>query len=177
MKKGIRVSITTMALLGALVVSGCANRTTGRHAMAELSPASGSNVRGTVHFYETSKGVRVIARVSGLTPGLHGFHIHDKGDCSAPDAASAGPHFNPTGKKHGGPNDTERHAGDFGNITADASGKATFKTVDSHISFDGANSIIGRGVIVHANPDDLKSQTPTPGNAGPRVACGVIKVM
>ena len=79
--------------------------------------------------------------------------------------------------KHGGPNDAVRHAGDFGNITADASGKATFKTVDAHISFDGPNSIVGRGVIVHANPDDLVSQTPTPGNAGPRVACGVIKVM
>ncbi len=178
MKQGIRATITAGVIISALFVAGCkSGGTSGRHAMAELSPASGSNVRGTVHFYETSKGVRVVATVSGLTPGLHGFHIHDKGDCSAPDGASAGPHFNPTGAKHGGPMDAERHAGDFGNITADASGNATFKTVDSHISFDGPNSIVGRGVIVHAKEDDLKSQTPTPGNAGPRVACGVIKTM
>jgi Cu-Zn family superoxide dismutase len=178
MNKGIRVTITAVAIIGAFVVTGCkSGGASGRHAMAELSPASGSEVRGTVHFYETSKGVRVVANISGLKPGLHGFHIHDKGDCSAPDASSAGGHFNPGGMKHGGPNDAQRHAGDFGNITADASGKATFKTVDSHIGFDGPNSIIGRGVIVHANPDDLVSQTPTPGNAGPRVACAVIKVM
>ncbi|HEY0550881.1 MAG TPA: superoxide dismutase family protein [Verrucomicrobiae bacterium] len=180
MKKGIRVTITTMAVMGALVAAGCkSGATSGRHATAELNPASGSNVRGTVHFYETKGGVRVVAQISGLTPGKHGFHIHDKGDCSAPDAKSAGPHFNPTKMKHGGPTDAERHAGDFGNITADASGNATFKALDSRVSFDGANSIIGRGVIVHANEDDLKTQqsdTTTPGNAGPRVACGEIKM-
>ena len=178
MNKGIRVTITSAVIIGALALVGCkSGEGGGRHAMAELSPASGSNVRGTVHFYETGKGVRVVATITGLTPGQHGFHIHEKGDCSAPDASSAGPHFNPTGMKHGGPNDAIRHAGDFGNITADASGSATFKTVDAHISFDGPTSIVGHGVIVHANPDDLVSQTPTPGNAGPRVACGVIKVM
>ncbi|HTD67225.1 MAG TPA: superoxide dismutase family protein [Candidatus Limnocylindria bacterium] len=177
MNKGIQGIITTTIITSALVLAGCKSMDHhGRHAMAELSPASGSNVRGTVHFYETPKGIRVVAKVSGLTPGLHGFHVHDKGDCSAPDASSAGGHFNPTSMKHGGPNDVERHAGDFGNITADASGEATFETVDSHISFDGPNSIIGRGVIVHANPDDLKSQTPTPGNAGKRVACGNIQL-
>ena len=82
--------------------------------------------------------------------------------------------------KHGGPHDMERHAGDFGNLKADASGNGTYQAVDAHISFDGPNSIIGRGVIVHAKEDDLKTQqspTTTPGNAGPRVACGVIKMM
>jgi Cu-Zn family superoxide dismutase len=184
MRKGIGATMTTLAFVGAFALAGCQSGTTGRHAVAELNPASGSNVRGTVHFYETAKGVRVVAQISGLTPGKHGFHIHDKGDCSAPDAKSAGPHFNPTKMKHGGPNDAERHAGDFGNITADASGNATWKTVDSHISFDGPNSIIGKGVIVHAKEDDLKTQqsdatTPptTPGNAGARVACGEINVM
>ena len=181
MKQGIKGTITALAVMGALALAGCQSTgTSGRHAMAELSPASGSNVRGTVHFYETKKGVRVVAKVSGLTPGMHGFHIHDKGDCSAPDAASAGPHFNPTSMKHGGPKDAERHAGDFGNISADASGNGTYQAVDQHISFDGPNSIIGRGVIVHAKEDDLKTQqspTTTPGNAGPRVACGVIKMM
>ncbi len=144
--------------------------------MADLNPASGSNVRGTVHFYEAAKGVRVVARVTGLTPGKHGFHIHESGDCSAPDASSAKGHFNPTGMKHGGPNDAERHAGDFGNIEADASGNAKAEFTATSISFDGPNSIIGKGVIVHANEDDLKSQTPTPGNAGKRVACGNIQL-
>jgi superoxide dismutase, Cu-Zn family len=178
MNKGIQATIITGLMAGALVFTGCKSmhHHQGRHARAELSPASGSNVRGTVDFYETPKGVHVKGKFTGLTPGKHGFHIHEKGDCSAPDASSAGPHFNPTKAKHGGPHDMERHAGDFGNVTADASGNATFDWVDSHISFDGTNSIIGRGIIVHANPDDLVSQTPTPGNAGPRVACGVINL-
>ena len=177
MNTSFKSIFTTACLAGALAGAGCGTaQPPGRHAVAELSPASGSKVRGLVHFYETPKGVKVTATFSGLTPGLHGFHIHETGDCSAPDALTAGGHFNPTAMKHGGPNDAERHAGDFGNITADAAGNATFKTVDAHISFDGANSIIGKGVIVHANPDDLTTQKP-PGNAGARVACGAIKVM
>ena len=172
------------AIIGsAIVLTGCKSSDHGdkdhggrRHARAELNPASGSNVRGTVDFFEAAGGVRVVAKVSGLTPGDHGFHIHDKGDCSAPDASSAGGHFNPTGAKHGGPSDTERHAGDFGNLTADASGNAKAQFVSRSISFDGPTSIVGKGVIVHAKADDLKSQTPTPGNAGPRVACGNIQL-
>ena len=174
MKNGIQGIITTTFAAGLLLAAGCKTSEHGRHAMAELNPASGSSVHGTVHFYEVSKGVRVVARVSGLTPGKHGFHIHESGDCSAPDASSAKGHFNPTKMKHGGPNDAERHAGDFGNLVADASGNAKADFVSDSISFDGANSIVGRGVIVHANEDDLKSQQPTPGNAGPRVACGNI---
>ena len=175
---GIKGIMSTAVIAGALIGAGCKSgeHHHGRHAMAELNPASGSNVRGTVHFHETPRGVHVVATVNGLTPGKHGFHIHDKGDCSAPDAASAGGHFNPTGMKHGGPRDTERHAGDFGNLTADASGKATFDWIDDRISFDGPNSIIGKGVIVHEKEDDLKSQTPTPGNAGKRIACGSIQI-
>src|SRR5688572_8546296 len=171
MNMGIKGLLNTTVIASALFVAGCKTRDhaadhahgSGKHARAVLNPASGSNVRGTVDFYETHGGVRVVAKVSGLTPGQHGFHIHEKGDCSAPDASSAGPHFNPTGAKHGGPHDTERHAGDFGNITADASGNGKLEIVIKGITFEGANSIIGRGVIVHANPDDLKSQTPTPG--------------
>lgn len=177
MKQGMKAMLTVGIISSVIALAGCkSNQHDGRHARAELSPTTNSNVRGTVDFYETPKGVRVVAKVTGLTPGKHGFHIHDKGDCSAPDASSAGSHFNPTGAKHGGPTDAVRHAGDFGNITADASGNGTYEAVDKHISFDGPNSIIGRGVIVHANPDDLVSQTPTPGNAGPRVACGAIKM-
>jgi len=169
-----RITITSACLVGAVFITGCqtSGHEHGRHAMAQLNPASGSKVQGMVHFTETAKGVHVVASISGLTPGLHGFHIHEKGDCSKPDATSAGGHFNPTGTKHGAPTDAERHAGDFGNITADASGNAKFETTDNHITFDGPNSIIGRGVIVHANPDDMTTQ-PT-GNAGGRVACGNI---
>lgn len=174
MKHGIQGIIFATFTAGLLLTVGCASTRTERHAVAELDPASGSNVRGTVHFYETARGVHVVARVSGLTPGKHGFHIHESGDCSATDASSAKGHFNPTGKKHGGPNDAERHAGDFGNLEADASGNAKADFVSDAISFDGANSIVGRGVIVHANEDDLKSQQPTPGNAGKRIACGNI---
>lgn len=175
MNKGIKATFTFAAIVGALFAAGCKTGHTGRHAMAELNPASGSNVRGLVHFYETAKGVHVVAKVSGLTPGEHGFHIHDKGDCSDPGATNAGGHFNPTGAKHGGPTDVERHAGDFGNIVADASGNAKADFVNDRIKFDGPNSIIGKGVIVHEKPDDLKTQNP-PGNAGKRVACGNIQV-
>ena len=172
---GIKGTAGIIATALALVAAGCeTGGHHGRHAVAELSPASGSNVRGTFHFYETGKGVQVVAKVSGLTPGKHGFHIHETGDCSAPDASSAKGHFNPAGMKHGAPTDAERHAGDFGNLEADASGNATAKFVDAHISFEGANSILDRAVIVHEKEDDLKSQTPTPGNAGKRVACGKI---
>ena len=174
--------LTTAFLGGAIIFTGCKssdehhNHGATRHARAALNPASGSTVRGTVDFYEAAGGVRVVAKVSGLTPGAHGFHIHDKGDCSAADGSSAGGHFNPTGAKHGAPTDPERHAGDFGNLSADASGNARIEFVSRSISFDGPTSIVGKGVIVHANPDDLKSQTPTPGNAGPRVACGNIQL-
>ena len=173
MNKGIKGTMSAAVIASLLGLAGCeTSGSHGRHAMAELNPASGSNVHGTVHFYETAKGVHVVAKVTGLTPGLHGFHVHQSGDCSAPDATSAGGHFNPAGAKHGGPADMERHAGDFGNIMADASGMAKADFVDSHISFDGSNSIIGKGVIVHEKADDLKSQPA--GDAGKRVACGNI---
>jgi Cu-Zn family superoxide dismutase len=141
-------------------------------AVAVLSPLGSSGVSGSVTFTQVEGGVKVSARISGLKPGAHGFHVHEFGDCSAPDGTSAGGHFNPTGSPHAGPHDAIRHAGDMGNVSAAADGVATLEYVDSHIAFEGANSILGRGVIVHANPDDLKTQ-PT-GNAGGRVACGVI---
>jgi len=143
-------------------------------AVAVLGPTTGSNVRGIVTFTQIQGGVRVVADVEGLTPGEHGFHIHDYGDCSAPDATSAGGHFNPDGHLHAGPGATQRHEGDLGNITASANGKAHYDFVDSQLAFDGPHSIIGRSVIVHEKADDFKTQ-PT-GNAGARVACGVIGV-
>jgi Cu-Zn family superoxide dismutase len=143
-------------------------------AIAVLHPASGSNVTGTVTFTKTADAVDVVADVSGLTPGKHGFHIHEFGDCSAADAASAGGHFNPTHKAHGAPDAAEHHTGDLGNLEADASGKAHLTWKDKGMTMSGENSIVGRGVIVHAKEDDLKSQPV--GNAGGRLACGVIGV-
>lgn len=141
-------------------------------AIATLNPTEGNEVSGVVTFTTTDKGLRIVADVEGLTPGKHGFHIHEYGDCSAADGTSAGGHFNPFNKPHGAPTSMERHAGDLGNIVADENGKAHLDWTDPILKLGGENSIVGRAVIVHAGEDDLHSQ-PT-GNAGPRVACGVI---
>ena len=144
-------------------------------AEAKLESRSGSNVTGTVTFTKEGNGIRVVAKVKGLTPGKHGFHIHEFGDCSAPDGTSAGGHFNPKSMQHSGPDSPQRHEGDMGNITADASGNAELEYTDPMMTFEGENSIIGKSVIVHEKEDDLVTQ-PT-GNAGARVACGVINYM
>jgi Cu-Zn family superoxide dismutase len=142
-------------------------------AIAVLHPTAGNKVSGTVTFTEDADGVKVHAEITGLTPGNHGFHVHEFGDCSAPDATSAGAHFNPTNKPHAGPDAPERHVGDMGNVEADASGKATLDYVDHDMSLtNDQKSVIGRSVIVHTKADDLKTQ-PT-GDSGARVACGVI---
>src|SRR5437899_7832620 len=142
-------------------------------AIAVLHPTAGNKVSGTVTFTEVADGVQVHAQITGLTPANHGFHVHEFGDCSAADATSAGAHFNPTNKPHAGPDATERHVGDMGNVEADASGKANLEYVDHQISLtNDQQSVIGRSVVVHAKADDLKSQ-PT-GDSGARVACGVI---
>jgi Cu-Zn family superoxide dismutase len=143
-------------------------------AVAELSPASDSKVKGTVTFTRRGEVTRVVAVLTGLTPGLHGFHIHEKGDCSAPDASSAGAHFNPETVAHGGPDAIHRHIGDFGNVEADAVGHVFFTKDFRNLEFDGPSSIVGRAVIIHANADDLVTQPS--GNAGPRVACGAIQL-
>ncbi len=118
--------------------------------------------------------MKVVADVTGLTPGKHGFHVHEFGDCSSPDGNSAGGHFNPTHKQHGAPDAVERHEGDLGNVVADSSGKAHLEWKDKVMKLSGPDSIIGRSMIVHVQEDDLKTQ-PT-GNSGGRVACGVIGV-
>lgn len=143
-------------------------------AHAELMPTEGHNVSGTVHLTETPGGVRVVATITGLGEGAHGFHVHEHGDCSAPDASSAGDHFAGSGQRHGAPTDpeSERHAGDLGNLEADASGTANYERVDNVMSLRGPHSVVGKAVVVHENPDDLESQPS--GNAGARVACGVI---
>jgi superoxide dismutase, Cu-Zn family len=141
---------------------------------AVLHPTKDSKVEGWVAFAAADKGVKVTGVITGLTPGKHGFHIHEFGDCTAPDGGSAGAHFNPTNDAHGAPADAKRHVGDLGNVEAGPDGKVSLDYTDPALAMDGAKSIVGRGVIVHANPDDLKTQ-PT-GNAGGRLACGVVGV-
>ena len=143
-------------------------------AVCVVYPTQGNNVTGTITFTKVDDGVKVVADLQGLSAGKHGIHIHECGDCSAADGSLAGGHFNPMAKSHGAPMDAMRHEGDMGNIEADATGKAHLEYVDKNISFEGMASIIGRSVIVHKNEDDLKTQ-PT-GNAGARVACGVIGI-
>src|SRR5438046_10164463 len=137
----------------------------------QLESKSGSTVTGTVTFTKVGDEVQVVADVQNLKPGKHGIHIHEKGDCSAPDAMSAGAHFNPTHQHHDGPTGTERHAGDFGNIEADASGKAHLDW-KGKLSLTGTDSIIGKSIVVHEKEDDLK--TDPSGNSGARIACSVI---
>jgi Cu-Zn family superoxide dismutase len=139
----------------------------------ELKPTEGNKASGTISAATMGKGVHFTGTVSGLTPGKHGFHIHEKGDCSAPDGTSAGGHFNPDQKPHGAPNAAEHHAGDLGNIEAGADGVAKVNMHVNGIDLDSdAHSIKGKAIIIHAAADDLTTQ-PT-GNAGARVACGVI---
>ncbi|HKX29969.1 MAG TPA: superoxide dismutase family protein [Blastocatellia bacterium] len=143
-------------------------------ATAVIHPTEGNKVHGLVTFTKAGDQVKVVADVEGLTPGKHGFHIHEFGDCSSKDGAAAGGHFNPAGAPHGAPADAKRHEGDLGNIDADQSGKAHLEVTDSVLKLDGAGSVVGRAVIVHAGVDDFKTQ-PT-GNAGGRQGCGAIGV-
>ena len=144
-------------------------------ATAGLHPTKGNAVRGTVHFVQLGDKVRVTAQVSGLKPSAQfGFHIHEAGDCSSGDGMSAKGHFNPHGKPHGLHTTVERHAGDMPNLQSDASGNASLSVdLDVITILPGSASIVGRGLIVHVQPDDYKSQPV--GNAGARSACAVIQ--
>jgi superoxide dismutase, Cu-Zn family len=142
-------------------------------AIAVVSPTEGHQARGTVIFQREGVCIRIIADFVGLTPGEHGFHIHEFGDCSASDASSAGGHFNPGHEPHGSPFSEIRHVGDLGNVVADAEGRAHFERLDTQIQFEGPASILGRSVVLHDRPDDFQSQPA--GNSGARVACGVIR--
>ncbi len=145
---------------------------TAPQAKATLQSKSGSTVTGEVRFVRLGDDkVQVIADVYGLTPGRHGFHVHQTGDCSADDGSSAGDHFAVSDGPHGLPDSPRRHTGDLGNLPADETGHAHLEFTDALISLDGKGSVLGRAVIVHANTDDgadVKS-------AGGRVACGVIE--
>ena len=165
----------------ALLLAACAipSEPQGASAVAKLGAKSGSQVRGEIKFTQVGSRVRIEGEVTGLAPGAKGLHIHEKGDCSAADAASAGGHFDPRDPKnwstrHGGPHTAERHAGDLGNIEFDQNGKAVVDMMVGGLAVDrGPIGIIGRAVVVHFQADDLKTD-PT-GGAGARAACGVIR--
>ena len=157
-----------------LVLTACASMSSGPRAVAQLQSTTGSTATGTVSFVKSGDKVVVKGEVRGLKPNAeHGFHVHEKGDCSSGDGLSAGGHFNPDGKPHGNHADMAHHAGDLPSLKADASGVAKFSFESASIAVgSGPSDVIGRGLIVHRDPDDYKTQ-PT-GNAGPRLACAVI---
>lgn len=166
-----------IAALGLFIFSCKSSSAGGDSKQVKISfeSKSGSNVQGTAAFIEKNGVVSLEAKLTGLKPGVHAIHIHEKSDCSAADAASAGGHWNPTFKKHGKWGDTEYHKGDIGNFTANVDGEATivFKTDEWCIGCgDATKDILGKGLIVHDKPDDFVTQ-PT-GNAGARVACSAI---
>lgn len=165
------------AVAAALALAGCAGMGTmggGPTAVAKLEPTKDSTTSGTVMFQQRGNGVHVVATIRGLAPNQeHGFHVHEKGDCSSGDGMSAGGHYNPDNQPHG-PQSAPHHAGDMPSLKADASGnaKAMFDLAGVSVAA-GPKSLVGRGLIVHKDPDDYKTQ-PT-GNAGARLACAVIR--
>ena len=159
----------------AALAAGCASMGMGgdgggAKAMARLQATSGNSAAGTVMFHQHGDKVAVHAQLTGLKPNAeHAFHVHEKGDCSAADGMSAGGHYNPAGKPHG-PQGGEHHAGDMPSVKSDANGNANARFELPGVS---ATDFVGKGVIVHRDADDYKSQPA--GNAGPRIACGVIQ--
>lgn len=143
-------------------------------ASATIEARSSSNVSGKATFTQSGDRVSVRVEIAGAAPGLHGVHIHEKGDCSDPEGKSAGGHFNPAGVSHGAPDAAAHHPGDFGNVTVGEDGKGTLELTTAALTVgEGANSVVGRAIIIHEKPDDLVTQ-PT-GNAGGRIGCGVIQ--
>ena len=147
----------------------------GPAAIAVLESRSGSTASGTATFIGAQGGLKARVELSGAAPGPHGVHIHEKGDCSDPKAASAGGHYNPgTGPHHGGPHTAARHGGDLGNLEVDASGKGTLEVVVEGLSVASLqDGVVGRAIVVHEKADDLA--TDPAGNSGARIACGRIQ--
>ena len=161
----------SVAVVALLALTSC--KTTKNY---RIYSKSGTQVQGTADFIQTGKNVQMDLMVYKLSPGKHAVHIHEKGDCSATDASSAGGHWNPSGHDHGKWESDKFHMGDIGNITADAEGKVRF-VFDTDKWCLGCNdeskNIIGKSLIIHDKADDFHTQ-PT-GNAGGRVACVEIK--
>jgi Cu-Zn family superoxide dismutase len=140
-------------------------------ATATLEPRSGSKMTGNAQATPTASGVAMLVEVQNATPGAHGVHIHEKGDCSDPAAASAGGHFNPKGAAHhGGAGSAVRHGGDLGNMNVDSNGRGLLIIAVGDLTM---SNVVGKAVIVHEKQDDLQSDPA--GNSGARVACGVLQ--
>jgi Cu-Zn family superoxide dismutase len=169
-------TVTLAVLIPTLLVSAQppAKMAAPTKAVCVVHPLKDSHVHGIVVFTDKDGRVEITGEIMGLTPGKHGFHVHEFGDCSSPDGMSAGAHFNPDKEKHGGPHSKERHVGDLGNIEADASGKAVINMTDTLVQLHGPHSVIGRSLVVHAKADDLTSQPA--GDAGGRIGCGIIGI-
>jgi len=166
-------SIATVA--ASLLLTSCACcYPPGPAATARLEPTKGNSVAGSVQFAQRGDKVLVSGEIAGLAANSeHGFHIHEKGDCSSGDGMSTGGHFNPTAKAHGAHDQSEHHAGDLASLKADASGVARFSYETASIAVgSGPTDVVGHGLIVHRDADDFKTQPS--GNAGPRLACAVI---
>jgi Cu-Zn family superoxide dismutase len=145
------------------------------NAVAQLAPTQGHTASGNLTLAAEGDSVRLTGSLQGLPPnGEFGFHIHEKGDCSAADASSAGEHFNPANAQHGNPRGEMHHAGDMLNTKSDAQGSAQVDAVASRVSLDPGqpNSVRGKAIVLHENADDYATQPA--GNAGARIACGVI---
>lgn len=153
------------------------NATKHRLGLVVFQPAQGHALAGGAVLVQSGNKLEMFVNVSGLDAGKHGFHVHQTGDCTGPSFESAGEHFNPQGRKHGGPNTAAHHAGDFGNIEGSADGKGSARIALGMVTLEpgAANSITGRALVLHARPDDLVSQPS--GASGPRIACGVIEVL
>ena len=163
---------TEMGEPGQLTPQAADETETVTKAVCKLQPIGDSQVSGIIHFTREGNKIHVEGEITGLKPGKHGFHVHEKGDLSDKETGkSAGGHFNPTDKPHGKPTDSERHVGDLGNIEANADGLAKVDIVDEVIQLNGENSIIGRSIVVHAGEDQF---TQPSGDAGDRVAFGDI---
>jgi superoxide dismutase, Cu-Zn family len=146
-----------------------------RDATVQLASTQGNTASGSLQLVQSPEGVRVSGTIQGLKPnGEFGFHFHEKGDCSAPDASSAGAHFNPAQKAHGNPAEGEHHVGDMLNVKSNAEGVAQVETTaaEATIGSGEPTDVLGKAVVVHENPDDYKTQPS--GNSGKRIACGVI---
>lgn len=168
------MKIAIASLISVTALCACASHFAGPVASAQLQPTKGNSVAGWARFSQQGDKVLVAGEVTGLAPNTeHGFHIHDRGDCSSGDGMSTGGHFNPDGKTHGSHEAAEHHAGDLKSLQADAHGVAKFQYETGALSVGrGLRDVVGHGLIVHRDADDLKTQ-PT-GNSGPRVACAVI---